>query len=374
LPHSRQLNPALLGRGRAQALVDVLAAAGYAVYGPRVRGAAVVLDRLADASEMPWGVLDHPEPGRYVLGRGDAARCFAWNQLAQGLKPLVFAPREVLWSVERSPDGRLRFQAARVEPERVAVIGVRACDLAGLALLDRHFLGADGAAGAYAARRASLFIVGVDCARSASTCFCASTGDGPALQDGYDIGLSEVDAGFLVWAGSDAGAELVARLPLQEAGPAQLAAAAEGCSAAAGSQTRGLPSRHLARALFRVLDHEQWQAVARRCLGCGSCTAVCPTCFCHALSTEAELDGSRARQVREWDSCFGAGHSLLHGSPLRADRLTRYRQWLTHKLGAWHEQYGRSGCVGCGRCIAWCPVGIDLTAEVEALVGDSDYE
>lgn len=374
MTHSRLLNPAFLRRELVQSLIDALAADGYRVWGPRVRGGAVVLDHLVDAKDLPWGVIDHPGPGRYALERTDAARCFAWNQTAEGLKPLVFPAREVLWRVERSEDGRLRFEAAQSGPERIAVIGARACDLAGLALLDRHFLGAAGGAGAYAARRNALFIVGVDCARSASTCFCASTGDGPALQDGYDIGLSEVDEGFLVWAGSDAGAELVAGLPIEAAGPLQLGAAAEACSAAAAAQTRGLPSRHLERALFRALDHEQWEVVAGRCLGCGSCTAVCPTCFCHGLGTETEVDGNSAEQVREWDSCFSPAHSLLHGSPLRADRLTRYRQWLTHKLGAWHAQYGRSGCVGCGRCIAWCPAGIDLTAEVEALVGDGDYE
>jgi ferredoxin len=368
------LNPAFLQRERMQALIDVLAAAGYAVYGPRVRGGVVALDPLADASDMPWGIVDHPEPGRYVLEHTGAARCFGWNLAAQGLKPFVFAPREVVWRVERSADGRLRFESAPASSQRIAVIGARACDLAGLALLDRHFLGAASGAGTYAARRSALFIVGVDCARSASTCFCASTGDGPALEHGYDIGLSEVEDGFLVWAGSDAGAELVARLPLETAAPEQLEAAAGACSGAAAAQTRGLPSRHLARALSRVLDHEEWEAVARRCLACGSCTAECPTCFCHALSTEPEVDHGWAAQVREWDSCFAAGHSLLHGRPLRGDRLTRYRQWLTHKLGTWHEQYGRSGCVGCGRCIVWCPAGIDLTAEVEALVGDADYE
>jgi ferredoxin len=368
------LNPAFLPRERFQSLIDALVAGGHAVYGPRVRGGVVVLDRLADASELPWGVIDHPAPGRYALASAAGQRCFGWNQAAQGLKPFVFAPHEAVWRVERSPDGRLRFESAQTEPQRVAIIGARACDLAGLALLDRHFLGAAGGAGAYAARRAALLIVGVDCARSAPTCFCASTGDGPALQDGYDIGLSEVDEGFLVWAGSDAGAELVASLPIEEAEPQQLQAAAESSSAAAAAQTRSLPSRHLARALFRVLDHEQWESAGRRCLACGNCTAVCPTCFCHALRAEPAVGGEQVEQAREWDSCFAAGHSLLHGSPLRADRLTRYRQWLTHKLAAWHAQYGRSGCVGCGRCITWCPAGIDLTAEVEALVGDSDYE
>ncbi|MEN8176169.1 MAG: 4Fe-4S dicluster domain-containing protein, partial [Pseudomonadota bacterium] len=97
-------------------------------------------------------------------------------------------------------------------------------------------------------------------------------------------------------------------------------------------------------------------------------TSVCPSCFCHSHEEETELGGRRSTHVRRWDSCFNEGHSLMHGHPLRRDIVHRYRQWLSHKLGDWHDQYGRSGCTGCGRCITWCPVGIDITASVTRLL------
>jgi ferredoxin len=138
---------------------------------------------------------------------------------------------------------------------------------------------------------------------------------------------------------------------------------------AAEAQQRTLPGRDLQAPLFARLSHPQWQAIGERCLACGNCTAVCPTCFCHSEQEHPALDGGGSEHVREWDSCFTPGHSYIHGVVIRAETSQRYRQWLTHKLGSWHEQYGRSGCVGCGRCITWCPVGIDITEEVTTICG-----
>jgi len=211
--------------------------------------------------------------------------------------------------------------------------------------------------------------VAVHCAAPAATCFCASTGDGPRAESGYDLALAELDDGFVLESGSRRGAAVLPALPTGPATDAQIAQSAREMAQAA-TQQRRLPSRNLRAALFANLEHPRWEQVAGRCLACGNCTAVCPTCFCHAESDLAALDGGASEHLREWDSCFGRMHSYIHGLTIRPDRRTRYRQWLTHKLGAWHDQYGRSGCVGCGRCIAWCPVGIDLTEEAAAVCGD----
>ena len=119
--------------------------------------------------------------------------------------------------------------------------------------------------------------------------------------------------------------------------------------------------------LLANLEHPRWEEVAGRCLTCGNCTMVCPTCFCTSVEDTSDLAGVSAERSRRWDSCFTMDFSYIHGGSVRASPKSRYRQWMTHKLATWWDQFGSSGCVGCGRCITWCPVGIDITEEVRAI-------
>ncbi|ROR32758.1 4Fe-4S dicluster domain-containing protein [Inmirania thermothiophila] len=353
-----------LSREGLAALFARLREAGYAVHGPRVEQGAVVLGPLASVEDLPRGVVDHQEPGRYRLERTGSARLFDHAAPAQGLRRYTFAPREVLW--RSRPEGAgWRFEPAPPEAEPVAVLGVRACDLAALALQDRHFLGGPRPDPHYRARREALFLVGVDCARPAETCFCAATGDGPAVEAGADLRLTELESGFLVAAGSARGEALLARLPVRPATPAEEAERRRQIEAARRAQRRGLPEG-VAALLTERLEHSRYEFTGLRCLACGNCTLVCPTCFCHGEREEPQLDGTSLR-VREWDGCFAEGHGYIAGCQLRPRPRERYRQWIVHKLGNWQLQYGRSGCVGCGRCITWCPAGIDLTREAAAI-------
>jgi sulfhydrogenase subunit beta (sulfur reductase) len=350
-------------------LLNVLRAMGYRCVGPVVRDGAITYEALTDIGELPAGINDDQQPGRYRLTTTDSPRLFEWANGPQALKPWLFSSRECLWTVQRAPDGSLSFTEQVPQAEPTAVIGVRACDLAALALQDRHFL-AEGAVDAgYEARRRQLLLVAVNCTRPARTCFCVSTGDGPAARDGYDLVLDELDEGYLVAAGSVTGKRVIARLPVLPATAAQRRAALQATERAAAGQARALPGRNLQDLLFDNLAHPRWEDVAGRCLSCGNCTSVCPTCFCYREADQPALDARRSSHLREWDSCFSQGHSYIHDVTIRSDTRLRYRQWLTHKLGGWHEQYGRSGCVGCGRCITWCPTGIDITAEVAAIAG-----
>ncbi len=356
-----------LPRGRFQGLLDALHRAGYRCFGPQVRDGAIVYAAVSASEDLPQGMRDHQSPGYYRLERTSSLRYFGWANGPQALKPLVFAPHEVLWRARRLPDGGIEFSTEPPSTDKLAVIGVRACDLAALALQDRHFLAAPQSDPHYAARRARLFVVAVHCSDPSDTCFCVSTGDGPQASAGFDLALSELDDGFLVESGTALGAGVAAALELEVVSAEARAAAARQIEAARERQHRRLPSRNLRAALFANLEHPRWEDVAGRCLACGNCTSGCPTCFCHAGIESPGLSGETSMHARAWDSCFTQGHSYINSVTVRSDTRARYRQWLTHKLGSWHEQFGRSGCVGCGRCISWCPVGIDITEEAGAV-------
>lgn len=350
-----------------QGLFDALSARGYSVVAPQARDGSIVYTETTRAEDLPWGVTIDQDAGSSRMGKGNPGRCFAWANGPQALKPFLFAPNEPLWRIRRKEAG---FAVDPIQPDArpLAFIGVRACDLAALAIQDRHFLGGPYPDPHYDTRREGMLLVAVNCTHPASTCFCASTGDGPQADSGFDIALTELDDGFVVRAGSHEGKQVLAALALQEAPAEKTAAADTAIRQAAASQTRAIPGKNLRDALMARLDHARWQDVAQRCLACGNCTMVCPTCFCHAETEQPALDGNGSLHAREWDSCFGERHGYIHGKQLRPETSQRYRQWLTHKLATWHDQFSRSGCVGCGRCIAWCPVGIDITEEAAALL------
>jgi sulfhydrogenase subunit beta (sulfur reductase) len=350
-----------------QRLFDVLAGEGYSVIAPQIKDACIVYEETRDARDLPWGATLLQNAGSSRIDKGGPQKCFAWANGPQALKPMLFAPREPLWRIRREEQG-YAVDIIETAHRPLAVLGIRACDLAALRIQDEHFLNGPYPDPHYAAHREGLLLVAVNCTHPASTCFCASTGDGPEAQRDFDLSFTEVEDGFVVKTGTPRGERILANLSLDEAAPVQLEAAAKSIRGAAAGQQRSLPGRNLRDGLMRQLDHPRWQAVAERCLACGNCTAVCPTCFCHAETEEASLEGDHSLHSREWDSCFGERHGYIHGKQLRPETKQRYRQWLTHKLATWHDQFGRSGCVGCGRCIAWCPVGIDITEEAAALL------
>lgn len=358
---------AALAKAQLQRLIDALTAKGYRIVGPTVRDGSVVWETIRAVSELPIGWRDRQEPGRYRLEQTGSHEVFGVVHGPQSLKPLVFAPREPLLQIERSKDG-FTARPTIPQPEKVAVIGARACDLAGLAIQDRIFLKVAYHDPYYAARRGGLFVIAVNCTRALPTCFCASMETGPRAKTDFDLALTEVDDMLLIEPGSEAGSDLLSDLSLSPAPQKLVDEAATRVDACGHSQVRRLEQSRLPQALYDAHEHPRWDDVAGRCLACTNCTMVCPTCFCHAVEETPNLDHQHTAHARLWDSCFAQEHGYIHGKNIRPTIKDRYRMWLTHKLASWIDQFGMSGCVGCGRCITWCPVGIDLTEELPALL------
>ncbi|WP_068113466.1 4Fe-4S dicluster domain-containing protein [Tropicimonas marinistellae] len=350
-------------------LIAILAKRGYEVLGPVRRDGAIVHEPIASTDDLPRGWIDEQRGGHYRLKQeGDAY--FAYTVGPSSWKRVLHPPRQPLWRSEIR-DGEVAIEAASVDTQRRALIGVRACELAAIAVQDRVFLEGPYQDRHYAARRAGLFIVAVNCGRAVETCFCVSMDTGPEARAGFDIALTEIANGrFVATAGSDDGAARLAELPTRPAEPSELDAAAAAIETAAGQMTRTLETEGLPDLLTSNPDHPRWDDVAQRCLNCANCTMVCPTCFCTDVEEVNDLDGGGAARVQQWASCFTTDFTYLHGGGAVRDSVrSRYRQWMTHKLATWHDQFGTSGCVGCGRCIAWCPVGIDITEEAAAMRG-----
>jgi sulfhydrogenase subunit beta (sulfur reductase) len=377
-----------LDRSGLQALIDALAATGYRVVGPQVADGAIVLRDLANVTQLPHGWLDEQDGGSYRLSYDPAAGTFDHVVGPHSLKNFLFPPRETIQQFERL-DGAWQERALSHDDRPLAVIGVRGCDLAALAVQDAVFIRDDWCDPAYAARRARLFLVAVNCRRAAATCFCHSMGTGPAVTAGFDLALTEFADRFAVEVGTPAGAALlsivaehVAILPCTAAEIDAIRAVPQDLRTrmqartpeAGGPRPRSLDTDGIRDLLFGNLEHPRWRDVADRCLSCANCTLVCPTCFCHSVEEVADLSGDHVTRDRRWASCFTLDHGRMHGGNARPTTASRYRQWLTHKLAGWIDQFGTSGCTGCGRCITWCPVGIDLTEEVAAIRETSDAE
>jgi ferredoxin len=370
-------------------LVAALRADGYTVVGPTRQGDAIVLDELSSAAGLPagWGV--ETEAGRYRLVRRADKAVFGHSVGPQSWKRFLHPPRVKLFSIRSGPAGPTPEETDIDQDEprfpagtRFAFLGVRSCDLRAIAVQDRIL----GVGREYAERRRAVFIIAVNCTEPSATCFCVSAGGGPGADAGFDLALTEItdpgsDAGtgtrpdsprYVAQAGSDRGRALLAQLDPPAADPALVARARHEVDAAATKMVRSLPTVDIRALLAESLDSPRWNDVAERCLACGNCTMACPTCFCTSVQDTTDLTGEHASRWQEWASCFEVDYSYVHGGAVRQTIHSRYRQWLTHKLGTWHDQFGESGCVGCGRCIAWCPVGIDITAETQALAHDAE--
>ncbi len=365
----RDSPPLVLEHQYLQQFLDVLSSQGYQLIGPVARDGAVVYDEISSVNDFPAGMTDTQTGGMYRLEDSGSAALFGYTASPQSWKRYLHPPVLQLWQAQRT-NGTFQVIPEDIPP-RLAFIGVRACELQAISIQDKVFLHSEFVDPHYKARRDNIFIVAVNCGQAGGTCFCASMNSGPKAAAGYDLALTEVVDDelhyYLVEIGSERGADVMSALPHHAAGEGEIEAADAILSKVVATMGRTLDTNGLKELLYRSYESPRWDEVAQRCLACGNCTQVCPTCFCTTVEDVTDLTGSTASRTRKWDSCFTMDFSYIHGGSIRYSAKSRYRQWLTHKLATWIDQFGSSGCVGCGRCITWCPVGIDITKEAQAI-------
>lgn len=353
-------------------LLDLIKNAGYKLLGPTVRDEVIIYDELRSAKDLPIGWMDEQDPGRYRLKRRNDNAYFGYNLGPHSWKKYLFPPKEKLWTAKKQENNKLViFQEVAPTDEKMAFIGVRACEMQAIFVLDKVFNTKLAVYQQYQRRREDTFIMAVNCTTAANTCFCASMQSGPAVKEGYDLSLTEViddkQHHFLLMIGSEKGQSICESLQFRPATVDECDLANTHVERTVEKMIRKVDNAHVHEVLMDSWESKQWDKVAERCINCANCTMACPTCFCSDTEDVVSIDATHVDRWQSWDSCFNLSHSYIHGGSVRNSAQSRYRQWLTHKFGTWWDQFGVSGCVGCGRCITWCPVGIDVTEELTQL-------
>ena len=357
-----------LPQDELESLIQALRGDGYRVIGPRIDQQAIIYDEIESAADLPRGWTDRQEPAHYRLEQRADDKYFGYVIGPHSWKQFLFPPRAVVATADRTEDG---WALSTPPPDglRFAFLGVRACEIAAIEVQDRTFLHGPYVDTLYKDRRENALIIAVNCTQAASTCFCTSMNTGPRCRSGFDLALTEIEGGFTVEVGSDRGQAVLDRLDVVPATQTHEDSAEASRQQAVDdvARNKGLNTGDIRNLLLGNLEHPRWDDVAGRCLSCTNCTMVCPTCFCSSVSEVTDLTETHVERQRQWDSCFNVDFSYMNGGVIRNGIRSRYRQWLTHKVASWHDQFDVSGCVGCGRCITWCPVGIDLRDEVAAI-------
>lgn len=316
----------------------------YKVFGPTSKGAGFTFQEIKDAKDLR---LDYQTT---VLPP----------------KKLLHQPFETMFHF--TMDGNVTH--AHPEDDKQILLGVHPCDVHAIAILDKVYMD-EYPDPHYKQKRGNTIIIAMNCTTVGETCFCSSLGTGPALEKGYDVLITDLGQQYLLEAGSEVGEKLLSDAGLQEAPDSALVEKYHRVNEIAKKVEKNIGTDGLAELLHENFRHPVWDKLAQECLACGSCTMVCPTCFCYNVIDQVDLDLQQGKRQRVWDSCmlldFG---EVAMGGNFRKDRDARIKQRMYHKLKYMYEQFGMPGCVGCGRCINACIKKIDLTKAVEEIRGE----
>ena len=328
----------------------------------------IELGPISSPDQLAVGYQDYQRPGHYSVTKSDDGTLFGYANGPHSPKSYLHPGRITIFTAQWREDGfSLTLPSA---PERpLAFFGIRPCDLVAIQVLDRTFLHVANVDARYRSMREGSFIATINCTKPSDVCFCASMGSGPRAEGGYDLRITELADGLLMEPGTERGSSILAAIPSRVATRAEQAEAERAVLAAIPRMGRVLDIDYLPQLLLSSFEHPYWDYMGEWCVGCTNCTIVCPTCFCNDIRDYVDLRLKTTRRDRVWDSCFTLQFAQICDVKLRDELKYRYRHWFNHKLGYWVEQYGVFGCVGCGRCITWCPVGIDITGVAATIRG-----
>lgn len=347
---------------------------GYTIVGPKLCGGAIVYDELQTIDDLPIGWTDEQSEARYRLKQNSKPTLFEFTNGPHSWKKYLFPPNLIILTGQRI-NGQIKFKSTSFDNDRnnpkYAFFGVRACELNAITIQDKIFTNDNFSDPYYKSIRENLLIVAVNCTKAGGTCFCASMKTGPKAIAGFDLSfteiLNETKHYFVVEVDSEKGDKFLMQVPHRTAEQIEIDEAEKCIRTTENQMGRTLEIQNVRDLLQKNLDHPHWAEIAERCLSCANCTMACPTCFCSTIEDTINITGDYTERRRYWDSCFTLAFSYIHGGSIRPSVKSRYRQWLTHKFSSWIDQFGTFGCVGCGRCITWCPVGIDITKVVKTI-------
>ena len=358
-------------------LLNILQKNGYKLIGPTINEGAIIYDEIHSVSDLPCGWRDVQEGGKYRLERRNDNLYFGYVVGPQSLKKFLFPAVQRLWQTKKSNNG-FEILPEKTDKIKYAFIGVRSCDLDAIQIQDKIFIEGKVINTGYKSRRDKAFILAVNCVEPGGNCFCTSMGSGPKASKGFDLCLTEMTKGdnhlFLIETGSKRGEKILSEISSRNTENDEIEFSKQLVQEASLKMGKSIDALNTKESLLNNFDHHEWEEVAKKCLSCANCTMVCPTCFCVTIEDTTDLTGEIAERWQKWDSCFTLEHSYIHGGSIRSSTKSRYRQWLMHKLSSWYDQFGTSGCVGCGRCITWCPVGIDITVEAQKICESKQFQ
>lgn len=326
------------------------------------------LDRFVQSASERFNIFGPKKKDvTHVFGEIRSRREMDLNYRTTILPPkkIFHPPTETLFHFSRK--NGFSIKKARRKPRNMLLVGVHACDLNAILRLDRFFT-EDFRDPLYLDRRKRSAVVALNCTEIGENCFCHSMGAGPECGGGSDLLMTDLGGRYLVEIGTDTGRELLRSLELPKADDRDMKERDRRLAHAKETFKKFIDTEGLADAAARSFEHPVWKELAEIDLSCGSCSLVCPTCYCYDVLDRIDLRLEHGERVRELDSCQLLEHaSVAMGGNFRRERKDRMRQWMLCKLRYTGQEHGFSGCVGCGRCIGACTVHIDI-AQVAARI------